>query len=177
MHAQSSRQECYDARRHRAKRHLHRYVQGSQSEYARALSDDGPQGYSVLEYCAPGSLDESLVKDRNLIEAGVPKAKTGDTGDPNLLNLCRKQIMQIALGIVQGLVHLHTMQPPMVHQDVKTGKHIIVVKKYMIFVGHRIQFHLFIYYDMPLANVLLTKINHTNMVSATKIAGRSYDES
>lgn len=80
----------------------------------------------VLELCPGGALSSRLSNELKV--------------EPVSLSLSRLQRLQIALGIARGLVYLHSLSPPMVHRDVKSG------------------------------NVLLTKVQHTDMAAVTKVA-------
>lgn len=42
------------------------------------------------------------------------------------LSLSRRQRLQIALGIARGLVHLHSLNPPMIHRDVKSANVLLM---------------------------------------------------
>ena len=61
----------------------------------------------ILEYCALGSLFDSLAKIREEGPESLP-----------WLNEDRKPIM--ALDIARGLMYLHTRSPPLVHRDIKS---------------------------------------------------------
>ena len=66
-----------------------------------AYSTDGPQRCLVLELCSGGSLEKRL------------SLKCSDTP------LQWDHRLRIAVSIARALVHLHSLDPPMLHRDVR----------------------------------------------------------
>jgi hypothetical protein len=69
-----------------------------------AFSTDGPQRCLVLELCTGGALDTRL----------ACKAVGGGAAPPE--PLAWQQRLDIAVGIAQALVHLHTRRPQLLHR-------------------------------------------------------------
>ena len=72
-----------------------------------AFSTDGPQRCLVLELCTGGALDKRL------------QCEGADGSEAPPLQWDHR--LQIALDIARALKHLHGMDPPMLHRDLKTA--------------------------------------------------------
>jgi hypothetical protein len=86
-----------------------------------AFSTDGPQRCLVLELCAGGSLEDRLqCRPVRGVGVGADAAKGGEGGDA-IPALTWQERVGIMTGVGAALAHLHALDPPMLHRDVKSG--------------------------------------------------------